>query len=394
MHHTQRLSKSRKFFAKEIYHRILPQLVTEHGAGTPYIPTTPLSEKGSYKEMPTMTTHQWKIWSEHEPVRNYICKPEEIPSFVTEFGLQSMPAITTLKKWCPEKQMNIGTRHIEKHNYQLDGNSRLYRYSADLFGTTDDLELFNYLTQVTQARAAKNYVEYLRTHKPLNNGVLFWQFNDSAPAITWAAIDYYANPKALYYYAKRFFADIVIIVLQEKPDKFKNVTKNLNDLTVIAVNDTSMPLTATLNCRLIDLFGNLIDKVTLPLAVGPHRNSTPVKLPKAFNRPENPNNTCLAVAIENEDKIIAQNIHLYLPDKYINWPKTKIKKQLDQLSQNKWLLKLTSDSVAKDVQLSTCSNAQFSDNFVDLLPNKVHEFTITGENLLHNECKLISYQLR
>jgi len=64
----------------------------------------------------------------------YECQKKDIPRFVTEFGMQSLPSLKTISSICPKEKMHIGSTEIEKHNYQIDGNSRLYRYTGDLFG--------------------------------------------------------------------------------------------------------------------------------------------------------------------------------------------------------------------------------------------------------------------
>jgi len=383
MHHTGgRLGKGKKFYGKAIYHRLLPQLVAELDPDTDYIPTTPLGEKDKFKTGQPLTTHQWGVWSGHQPVRQYLCPPQDIPRFVTEFGLQSLPHIKTIKIFCPPEQLRIGNYLIEKHNYQLDGNSRLYRYIGDLFGTAENLEQFVYFSQVTQARGVKAYVEHLRAHNFRNNGVLFWQFNDCCPAISWSAMDYTKEPKALYYYTKRFFSKLLIAVVSESEKARVDLPSVLQSLKVIVINDSNQPITAALNCRLVDLFGHLLDQVTLPIAIAPFSTSTPPKLPKTIISPTHPDKSCLHLVIDKDGKKIAENLFFYLPDKYIDWPKVEISKHFSQITDKQWKLKLKSNAIAKDVQISTSVAAQFSDNFIDLIPPDEFEITIDCEQHL------------
>lgn len=382
-HHTSgRLGKGKKFYGKAIYHRLLPQLVAELDPDTDYIPTTPLGGKDKFKTGQPLTTHQWSVWSGHQPVRQYLCPPQDIPRFVTEFGLQSLPPIKTIKNFCPPEQLRIGNYLIEKHNYQLDGNSRLYRYIGDLFGTAENLEQFVYFSQVTQARGVKAYVEHLRAHNFRNNGVLFWQFNDCCPAISWSAMDYTKEPKALYYYTKRFFSKLLIAVVSESEKARVDLPSVLQSLKVIVINDSNQPITAALNCRLVDLFGHLLDQVTLPIAIAPFSTSTPPKLPKTIISPTHPDKSCLHLVIDKDGKKIAENLFFYLPDKYIDWPKVEISKHFSQITDKQWKLKLKSNAIAKDVQISTSVAAQFSDNFIDLIPPDEFEITIDCEQHL------------
>jgi beta-mannosidase len=379
MHYNGRLGKGKKFYGKTIYHRFLPQLVAELDPDTDYIPTTPLGEKEEFETGRTLTTHNWDIWLCHQPVRQYQCPPRDIPRFVTEFGMQSLPDIETVKKFCPVEQLHIGSFAIEKHNYQIDGNSRLYRYIGDLFGTAETIEEFIYFSQVSQARGVKAYVEHLRAHSFRNNGVLFWQFNDCCPAISWSATDYTGEPKALYYYAKRFFSKLLIAVVSE-PEKEQ--MSPLQPLKVTVINDSEQRITATLNCRLIDLFGRLLDQVTVPITIAPFSTSTPLKLPKMIISPTQPDKSCLHLVIDKNGEKIAENLFFYLPDKYVDWPRVEISKSFSQMTDKQWKLKLKSSAIAKDVQIITSPAAQFSDNFIDLIPPDEFEITIDYEQHL------------
>ncbi len=376
MHHTGKLGKPRKFYGKAIYHQLLPQLVAELDPDTDYIPTTPLGGKDEFKIGQPLTAHQWDVWSGHQPIRWYYCQRRNIPGFVTEFGLQSLPNIQTIKNFCPSDRLRIGSFQIEKHNYQLDGNSRLYRYVGDLFGTAEDLEQFTYLSQITQARAVKTYVEHLRAHNFRNNGALFWQFNDCCAAISWSAIDHTKQPKALYYYAKRFFSNLLITVVSEFDRAKANSPPLLQSLNAVAINDSNQPITATLNCRLIDLFGSLVDQVTFPIAISPFSTSAVLKLPKTLVHPARPDKSALHLLMEKDGQKTAENLFFYLPDKYIDWPEAEITSRWTPITKKKWKLKLKSNAVARDVQIDATAPAQFDDNFIDLIPPDEPEITI------------------
>lgn len=46
-------------------------------------------------------------------------------------------------------------------------------------------------------------------------GAVIWQLNDCWPAASWSSIDYYGRWKALHYYARRFFAPLMISCEEE-----------------------------------------------------------------------------------------------------------------------------------------------------------------------------------
>ena len=46
-------------------------------------------------------------------------------------------------------------------------------------------------------------------------GTVYWQLNDCWPVASWSSIDYYGRWKALHYFAKRFFAPLIISCEEE-----------------------------------------------------------------------------------------------------------------------------------------------------------------------------------
>ena len=89
----------KKFYGKDIYHKLLPQIVSELDPGTDYIPSTPHYDKPADQQ--PIAVHQWNVWSGHAPIREYIKPPNEVERFVTEFGFASMPCMETIKKFVP-----------------------------------------------------------------------------------------------------------------------------------------------------------------------------------------------------------------------------------------------------------------------------------------------------
>ena len=83
---------------------------------------------------------------------------------------------------------------------------------------TSFLAPFAYLTQLHQAMAMQAQSEHYRRYRgiltPDGKGntmcALYWQLNDVWAAPSWASIDYNLEWKATHYFAKRFFAPIIV----------------------------------------------------------------------------------------------------------------------------------------------------------------------------------------
>ncbi len=117
----------------------------------------------------------------------------------------------------------------------------------------------------------------------------------------------------------------------------------------------------------------------MPIAIAPFSTSASLKLPRAISFPTPLEKSALHLVMEKDGKKITENLFLYLPDKYIDWPRPKISTELSRTTDKEWKLRLKSDAVAKDVHISSAVPAQFSNNFIDLIPPDEFEIIITCE---------------
>jgi len=121
-----------------------------------------------------------------------------------------------------------------------------------------------------------------------------------------------------------------------------------------------------------------------------------LKLPKSIARPTYPEKCALHLILEKGDKKIAENLFLYLPDKYIDWPGVKITGRLVQKNADRCELTLRSNSVVKDIKLSA-GEATFGDNFFDLIPSEQFKTVICCKKSISSvksELQLVSFRLK
>jgi len=377
IHSKKWFGNSRKFYGEAIYHNLLPRRVAELDPDHDYIPSTPVASEQTQdiNDPGSGAVHQWNVWNFNAPARDYITPAGKVPRFVTEFGMQSLPNMETVKSFCAENELRIGSRGLDKHEYQ-ENNSRIYRYIGDVFGAVEDIEQFVYLSQLTQSRAVKAFVEHLRAHNYRNSGALFWQLNDACAAISWAAIDHKYRPKALYYYAKRFYSNLLVTAVPDSKNLAPGSREDLKPKAAIVINDSNRQITASLNCRLIDLFGNLIEQAVFPVTIEPFSDSRFLELPEEIATANNMEKRVLHLVLEENGKPIAENVLLFVPDKYINWPVPHIDSKLIPSDNGTSKLVLKADTVVKDLHISIDGKAELSDNFIDLLPDREYEINI------------------
>jgi beta-galactosidase/beta-glucuronidase len=183
------------------------------------------------------------------------------------------------------------------------------------------------------------------------------------------------NPKALYFYMRRFFAPVLAAFVPEYESADSHSQPGLKSLGLIAVNETRNSITADFKAQLFDLSGKLIDQTSFPVSLAPFSTSAAFKLPGAFARPDDPQSVILFATISTEKAQLAQNTFLFVPDKYITWPQPKIDIQLLQVSDEFWKIVLYSEAPAKDVFVKPAQGFWPRDNFFDLLPHTELEIT-------------------
>lgn len=98
-----------------------------------------------------------------------------------------------------------------------EGNDRITFYLKQYYRTPRDFADLVYLSQAMQARAIGTAARHHRACRPVTLGSLYWQLNDSWPAISWSSIDWTGHDKMLQHEVRRFFAPQTIVA-ETKPD--------------------------------------------------------------------------------------------------------------------------------------------------------------------------------
>jgi len=196
--------------------------VVERADGTrPFKPASPYRDEA----------HNWGVWHRLANLRDYRDDPTP---FLSEFGLQSLPGIESLKKFLPDDALTAPNALWEYHHGEL---KKLERYAASVVrrGSSDasnqppspvtelalsvskghpshlsmTTEDWIDATQRAQAFGLQIAIEHMRRRKGKTAGVAVWQFDDAWPAISWSVIDYYGTPKRAYEELKRLYSPVL-----------------------------------------------------------------------------------------------------------------------------------------------------------------------------------------
>lgn len=194
-----------------MYERILPQVLSKYDPDTFYWPASP-SSGGSFDEPQSPDrgdVHYWDVWHGNKPFSEY---RKFKFRYLSEFGFQALPALKTISEGISDdpQDHNLFSYVMEKHQRHGSANGKIMNYLQQTYKYPYNFADMVYASQLLQADAIRYGVEHFRRNRGRCMGAVYWQLNDCWPVISWSSIDYYGRWKALHYFAKRFFAPVMI----------------------------------------------------------------------------------------------------------------------------------------------------------------------------------------
>jgi beta-mannosidase len=236
-----------------------------------------------------------------------------------------------------------------------------------------------------QAEGIKIGAEHLRRDRPRTMGSIFWQLNDCWPVASWSSIDYYGRWKALQYYARRFYAPLL-------------VSPHLEDgsFNVYVVSDKTTSTNAELRVRIMTLDGATLSDNTRPIQVSELSSKIYVRNPLSEFVNANKIDAAKIFAVTDlivDGKTVSSNLVYFVPKKEIHLPAAQIETEFTGAG-SAYTLRLASKLLARSVYVTFGNNeVQLSDNYFDLIPNQPVEITIhskAGLDRLKQAIKVIS----
>jgi beta-mannosidase len=191
--------------------RVIEIAVTESDPDRPFWPSSPCSGKLDYGDAwhkdGAGDMHFWSVWHENKDFEHYY---DVRPRFCSEFGFQSFPTMTVVRRFALPSEWNATSPVMEFHQRDKAGNGRIVETMTRYFRIPTSFESFLYLSQLQQALAIETAVRYWRSLKPHSMGTLYWQLNDVWPSVSWSSLDHALAWKTLHYHARRFFAPVAL----------------------------------------------------------------------------------------------------------------------------------------------------------------------------------------
>lgn len=198
----------------KMYEYLFPKILKKEDPQAFYWPASPSSGGGFDKpnDENRGDVHYWDVWHGNKPFTEY---RKFHFRYLSEFGFQSFPSIKTIETFTEPEDRNVFSYVMEKHQRNASANGKIMNYMEQTFLYPESLDTLVYYSQLLQAEAIRYGVEHFRRHRGRCMGTIYWQLNDCWPVASWASIDYYGRWKALHYYAKRFFAPLMLSCEEE-----------------------------------------------------------------------------------------------------------------------------------------------------------------------------------
>jgi len=348
-----------RHYGERFYDDILPDVVARVNPEVPYWPGSPFGG-------PTTRSRTVGDFHDWYSLPNWRTYDENAPRFSSEYGFRSIPERNTLDtaisseiQWEPHPPQHV----VWKYHHGWCGwmNAVLPE-----FGVAETLDEYIMLTQEVQATLMRYAIEVYRRRMYDTSGSLIWMYNEPWPAATFSVIDYYGRPKAAYYWVRKAY-EPVMVMLHEKT------------MSVWAANDMDTEFAGILRVRRFKYDGTVLGDMKMPVNLRPNGA------------------TCLVEHLPNDLRIndsSSEHIHVALTaGRFVSertyhagnrrdWTLTdaSIDATVNRIDQHTVQVRLMTERYAHFVSVSVDDPlAVYSDNFVDLYPNESREIRIKTE---------------
>jgi beta-mannosidase len=348
---------------------ILPRVVARLEPEIPYWPSSPSADyEYTYDQFQSGDAHVWDVWHGRVPFSTY---ETHHARFVTEYGFQSFPEMRTIEAFTqPEDRTGIFTPVMLAHQKNNEGNSIIHDYLLKDYPEPKDFPSFLYVSQVLQAEGIKIGAEHFRRSRPETMGSIFWQLNDCWPVASWSSIDYYGRWKALQFYARRFYAPILVSPHVEN-----------GALKVYIVSDKTETNPATLRVRLMDFAGKVLLEESHAVEVAPLTSKVYLDWPLKRLTDAGAADTSRVFVVADltvAGEQVSRNLAYLAPVKGIHLKPAALKVETAG-GNGSYKIRVTSPVLARSVYLSFGNlDVKLSENYFDLMPGETMEITATS----------------
>lgn len=354
-----------------LFNQVLRDAAERRDPDVPYWPGSPST---NYEGKPDVDTdgdrHYWDVWGGKKPATAYL---ESCPRFMSEYGLQAMPAMPTIRAFAGPGDLAITSPVMRAHQKFLkgQGQDRLLYYIDLRYREPRDFADFVYLSQAMQADGIALAALHHRACRPATTGSLYWQLNDVWPGASWSSVDYFGRWKALHYATRRFFAPLAIAAGRREDGTTQ----------VSLLSDRIEPVATSWRIRLVDVAGNQTPVAEGTATLTPLSSRQVASLDDAALFGTSDRTRTFAVAEMLVDgETVSRALVSTLPEKAMALPDPGLAVHWSTAANGKPQLTVTAQRLARGLWIDFGElDAAASDNFLDLLPGESVTVEIRSE---------------
>ncbi len=359
----------------KMYEYVIPKVLKQYDPATFYWPASP-SSGGCFDEPNDENrgdVHYWEVWHGNMPITEY---RKFHFRYLSEFGFQSFPSVKTIETFTLPEDRNIYSYVMEKHQRNAAANGKISNYMSQTYLYPTSFEAVVYASQLLQAQAIRYGVEHFRRWRGRCMGTVIWQLNDCWPVASWSSIDYCGRWKALHYYAKRFFAP-VLLSCEEEGILTQDTNPNAEPYEVIksvrfnVSNETMEERRVTVTWQLRDAEGTVKEERTETVTV-PAMSAVWLEkeaLPQAALYEDH-----VSYTLTENGTVLGAGSVIFCQPKYYRFrnPELSLRVEGEEIV-------VTAKAYAKDVEiLNETEDLLLSDNYFDMEPGEYRVKMLRG----------------
>lgn len=212
----------------EVFYNNMPKWCNAYTKKANYHPSSPAHGWGRKEAYTQGDVHYWGVWWGYEPFEKYF---EKVGRFVSEYGFQGYPQMSTLEYMMQGKVDRLLHPFIQHHQKHPKGQHTIETYMQRDFEIPNQVEDYIYVSQMLQSEGVGKAITAHRLAMPYCMGTLYWQYNDCWPSISWASVDVFNQPKALYYRVKQLYKEIAPFIVQRNDSILLYISNLTNNKT-------------------------------------------------------------------------------------------------------------------------------------------------------------------
>jgi beta-mannosidase len=345
------------------YHEILPALLSDvdplsadrQDGDRAYWPNSP------YPGSPSLPPNSADHGDRHTWDKRGDGYREVVPRFCSEFGQQSPSNYATLLGAVGEAGLKVGSEALEHRQRATGGTARhIDEAIAEVFRQPRDFDEWHYLAQLTQARAMKTGIEWMRVNRPRCMGALVWQFNECWAGMSWSLVDAGGREKLAYHAVREAFRERLITIqpFEGRP-------------WLWVANDDQRPSRYVVDARRMSFDGIVLAALQLETGAAPWSVSRVCDLQGELGEPRDPAREFIVADTPGH-----RASWFFMPDRDLQYPRAQI--VTDTMgSSSKRGFRLTARSFVRDLVVAHDRLGDFEHVSGDLGP----KLLLPGERL-------------